>query len=281
MLIVFLDIHVFKDLERHEEEEQMEIERSPSPSCRPEHPMHPGLMFRKNDSTGAQKKPRTLASVLEKHTKKDHTHSMNSSLKGKKLVTPGAFLRKEHEPDTESLKSSVQNVKKASYYTQSLHNQSKKYKTSVNSKAHGDTGADDSVKPCDKKPTIVNRMTKGVKLAKFDLCDSTVQNNRTKTPRKTGIERNMLATPKSNSRSNLKTKVYQSATKSKDPSSERKPKQEVHSRTMKVSRPATAKQGMHKSPMRDLRATKPEPKKIHEEKKSTLKKPVTKSKFFT
>lgn len=258
----------------------MDVERSPSPSCRPEHPMNAGLMFRKNDSTGGNKKPRTLASVLEKQNKKDTTHSMNSSLKGKKLVTPAAFMRKEQESEPESIKPNVQSVKKTSYYTQSLYSQSKKYKTTGSSRMNADAGSEDNVRPSDKKPTLVNRMAKGVKLAKFDLCDSNAQNNRTKTPRKTGIQRNMLVTPKSSSRSNLKTKVYQSATKSKDTSAERKPKQEVHSRTMKVSRPATAKQAMHKSPLRDMRATKTESKKIREEKKSKCKKTVTKSKLL-
>lgn len=162
------------------------------------------------------------------------TENVTNTVKESKLVQPKVQVKVE-EPET-TPRSNIPSVSKPSYYTQSLYNQSKKYKTNQGGKVFGDTG---SVENAQKKPTKVsqvNHATKGVKLAKFDLLESKDMNSRTRTPKKVGIK-NVFGSP-TKDRSNLKQKPIQSATKEK--LVESKPKPEPFARTMNPKRPATA-----------------------------------------
>lgn len=159
----------------------MDGERSPSPSMRPDHPINNAAFFKKEGVIGSVKKPRTLASVLNK---KGKVEGINNSIKKSQLVQPKAHTRNINASGSVS---NIPGIKKVSYYSQTLYNQSKRYRADHPEKVLGDTG---SVEHSKKAPTKVNKVQpKGVKLAKFDLLDAKIDNSRTKTPKKSTISR--------------------------------------------------------------------------------------------
>jgi hypothetical protein len=139
----------------------MDCERSPSPSIRPDHPINHAAFFKKEGIPGSVKKPRTLASVL---TKKNKPDGLNNSVKKSKLVQPKAHTRNIIASGSGS---NISGIKKVSYYSQTLYNQSKRYRATHPEKVMGDTGSVDH----SKKATVeVKRVqSKGVKITKFDL----------------------------------------------------------------------------------------------------------------
>jgi hypothetical protein len=167
-------LHIFKELEQFEEEAEMiDDERSPSPSLRPDHPMNKPSFFKKDIIGVTSRKPKTLASVLEKKSRVQENLGLSKTERRSKLVAPKVHVKKDLD----------------------------------------DTGSDTSAKNSEVKktsgisriqPKLVKRPSKAVKLAKFDLIDGNANTSRTKTPQKSSTKNHFL-TPTS-SRSDAKAR---------------------------------------------------------------------------
>lgn len=247
-------------------------ERSPSPSARPDHPMNKPTFFKKDNNDNKNRKVKTLASVLEKKSKKQEDKNLNNSARGSKLIAPKVQTLKDSNEPIQS--TGIPSISKTSYYTRAIYNQSRKHKTSAPSKVYSDTGSDYSAKnPDPKKMTAISRIqTKGVKLAKFDLIDAEKQESRTKTPKKM-ISNNHFSTP-SNNRSNIKSRGLNSTVKSSQKSPIR---QSDFNKTTPV-RNIKSNGINRKSPVRETRVKKQVVRKHKEDirrtKKITIKNPL-------
>jgi ribosomal protein S17 len=119
-------------------------------------------------------------------------------MKSSKMVQPKVHLRASSKQANDISVKTTQ-YRKGSYYSQTLMNHSKKYKTgNPSSKLVSDTGSVEQTAPTSHtKKYEINRPTneKGVKLAKFDL-SSNANHSRTKTPVKSSSSKVSLIYPK-------------------------------------------------------------------------------------
>jgi hypothetical protein len=99
-------------------------ERSPSPSLRPDHPMNKPSFFKKDSKDVISRKPKTLASVLEKKNKVQENSGSSKTERGSKLVAPKVHGKKDLDEPNQS--TGIPKVKKTSYYNQAIYNQARK-----------------------------------------------------------------------------------------------------------------------------------------------------------
>ena len=166
-------MNIFKELETHEEEQICKFDKSPSPASRPEYPMNKGTFL--SNAQNGMKKPRTLASVLERQNKEVKSskltqRNLNSSIKESKLVKP-TNLDKDKTIDKKEESENKSASKTIAHPFALTH--SVKTKVSGSKGVVGDTGsADTAVKSIKERITNGIGANKTIKHAKFDLTDS-------------------------------------------------------------------------------------------------------------
>ena len=241
-----IDINIFKELETHEEEQISKFDKSPSPSARPDYPSNKGTFL----SNNGMKKPRTLASVLEKQNKdpkisKVSEQDFNSSIKGSRLIKPTQIEKQRIEGNKGKVEP--KSASKVNNYNQSL-SQSQKSKDCPIKGIVGDTGSADTSAKSIKDRITGLAPTKGVKHAKFDLTDSVNTNNRTQTPKKPSARQHFVTTP-SHKTNRLQPKSFGAA--KKNSSTERKAENENSKLSMTSNKGVNSRIDSQRSPKRE------------------------------
>lgn len=173
VLIILTDVNIFKELETHEEEHICKFDKSPSPASRPEYPANKGTFL--SNAQNGMKKPRTLASVLEKQNKEVKSskltyRNVNNSNKESKLIKPTNVenVKSMHEKEPTEHKSASKIGSRTFGFNSSI-----KAKPTSAKGVVGDTGsADTGMKSIKDRITGGIGASKAVKHAKFDLTDS-------------------------------------------------------------------------------------------------------------
>jgi hypothetical protein len=117
-------VNIFKELEQFEEEaEIIENERSPSPSLRPDHPMNKPSFFKRDGKGVTSRKPKTLASVLERKNKVQENSGSSKTERRSNIVAPKVIVKKDLDEPYQS--TGIPKIKNTSYYNQAIFNQKK------------------------------------------------------------------------------------------------------------------------------------------------------------
>ncbi|CAI2384534.1 unnamed protein product [Moneuplotes crassus] len=252
------NILIFKELEKHALEDEIldADERSPSPTARPDHPTSKANFFKKERSIpGIKRKPKTLASVLEKKSKElasGKTKRCPNKDNAKAMAT-----RKNSSPKGRE-NSKIATIKKASYYTQSIYNQSKEKRERSNNIQTLIKSRIPSAKTIRPQPEAKFNQ-KGVKRAKFDLTTMSSPKNRTMTPKKT-ISKFSVQTPTSkmmHKKTRLRnSKLVKDSPRSGQTFTQRKTTLTTNSAVKAKSRVPTSTVKLHKTPKKKQVAKK-------------------------
>lgn len=163
--------------------------------ARPDHPLNsPNFFSKTSQPINSARKPRTLASVLQKKNASNHTEALESSLKKSKLQKPTNVQTLKNDKSGDL--NVEQKLVKGKYYEQTLKMQNQPNKEIIKKNITGDTGSSDMKTKMNATSKIPTTKV-AVKRTKLNLFEEKNDiNSRTMTPKKTIGSKHFTTTPK-------------------------------------------------------------------------------------